>query len=453
MFNFHEVRFPEQVSWGSHGGPRFRTQLFVSMRGFEKRNIDWAQPMMEFNAAMGVQTDVQMAQVLTFFNAREGMANGFRYKNWANYRVNGLASPWSGVIAVGNGVDKRLPMFKLYGEEHTHMYKRLQKIVIGTVVNVRVLVEPQIEGTDFTIDYNSGEIIFNTVVPNEWPVYCDALEFDEAVRFNTDNMQATVDQFNSQSLQNLPLITFRGEFTAGSAFAPSDTASGTDDFYSFTTMILNFDGTEGQTTTVDQSVLALPVTFTGSASLSRLDFRHGLSSLTCGTGGVHVTGGSMRLGFRPFTLEVFAKKPTTGADIQPIIAQWDETGAQRGWTLRYNSVLQRLQFVISNDGTTEKIVLQYPWDPVDPTAFEYIVVERMLNGWFNLRIAGTLLQTARDITEVNASTAVVNIGRYVDVPVNHGSFQGLIDSVRMTVGRARFDDFEDVTEPSLYPVA
>jgi len=381
------------------------------------------------------------------------MANGFRYKNWANYRVNGLVGPGSGVIAVGNGVDKRLPLFKLYGVEHTRMYKRLQKIVLGTVTNVRVLGDPQIEKTDFTIDYNSGEIIFNTPVPNEWPVYCDTLEFDEAVRFNTDNMEATVDQFNSQSLQNLPLITFRGGFTEGSAFAPDDTASGSDDFYQFTTMILNFEGTDGQTTTIDQSVLALPVAFTGTAQLSRSDFRHGVSSLLCGNGGVHVTGGSMQLGDRPFTLEVFAKKPISGADMQPLISQWDETGAQRGWTLRYDSVLGRLQFAISNNGTTETVLLQYPWDPVDPNAFEYIVVERMLNGWYNLRIAGDLLQTVRDTSEVFASTAVVNVGRYVDVPVDHGSFQGLIDSVRMIVGRARFDDFEEVTEPSLYPVA
>lgn len=451
MFNFHEVRFPEQVSWGSHGGPRFRTQIFTSMRGYEKRNIDWSQPMMEFNAAMGVKTDIDMANVLTFFNARQGMAHGFRYKNWANYKIDGLSRPW--VIAVGNGTDKRLPMFKLYGQGYARMYKRLQKIVMGTVLNVRVLAEPQIEDTDFTIDYNSGEIIFNTVVPNEWPVYCDALQFDEAVRFNTDNMQATIDQFNSQSLQNLPLITFRGGFTEGSAFAPADTASGTDDFYPFTTMLLNLDGTEGQTTTVDQSVLALPVAFTGTAALTRAGFRHGRSSLSCGNGGVHVTGGSMQLGYRPFTLEVFAKKPTTGANMQPLVSQWDETGAQRGWTLRYDSVLERLQFVISNNGTTEQVVMQYPWDPVDPTAFEYIVVERMLNGWYNLRIAGTLLQTVRDISEVFASTAVVNVGRYVDVPVSHGSFQGLIDSVRMIVGRARYDDFEEVIEPSLYPVA
>ncbi len=453
MFKFHEVRFPEQVSWGSHGGPRFRTQIFMSMQGFEKRNIDWSQPMMEFNVSMGIQTDVQMAQVLTFFNARQGMANGFRYKNWGNYRVQGATGPGSGIIAVGNGVDKRLPLFKKYGLEQTLMYKRLHKIVLGTVVNVSILGDPQIEKTDFTIDYNSGEIIFNTPVANGSPVYCDALEFDEAVRFNTDNMQATVDQFNSQSLQSLPLITFRGGFTEGSAFAPLDTASGTDSFYDFTTMILNLDGTDGQTTTIDESVLALPVSFTGTAHLDRSDFRHGVSSLLCENGGVNVTGTSMLLGLRPFTLEVFAKKPTTGADTQPLISQWDETGAQRGWTLRYDSVLERLQFAISVNGTTEKLILQYPWDPVDPNAFDYIVVERMLNGWFNLRIAGTLVQTVRDISSIFSSTAVVNVGRYVDVPVNHGSFQGLIDSVRMTVGRARFDDFEEVTEPSLYPVA
>ncbi len=447
MLLFHDVRFPEDVSWGSRGGPQFKTNIFESLQGFEKRNIEWGQPQMKFNAAFGIRTDIQMERVLTFFNARQGMAHGFRYKNWSNYQIT------NGVIAVTDGTNTRFGIYKTYGSEWSRMYKRLYKIVVGSVTNVQVLGLTLVEGVDFTIDYNAGEIIFVSTFPSGSVVTASTLEFDEPVRFDFDNIQVMLDAFNSNSLAQLPLIGFRGNFTAGTAFAPGGTPSGTDVFYGFTTLLLSFDDADGATTTTDFSAQAQPVSFTGTAAISRSDFTHGLGSLLPGTGGVNVPGAPLQLVDKPMTIEVFARKPQTGADMQPIVSQWDETNGQRGWTLRYNKVTEHIQFAVSGGGNDETLLMSYPWDPIDQTHFDYITVDRLPNGWYILRIEGEIVQTSRDLLTIHPSTAVASVGVYADTPAGVGAFQENIDAVRVTTGRVRHNNFDEITIPLPYNVA
>jgi uncharacterized protein (TIGR02217 family) len=447
MLLFHDVRFPEDVSWGSRGGPQFKTNIFESLQGYEKRNIEWGQPHMKFNAAFGIRTDVQMETVLAFFNARQGMAHGFRYKNWSNYQVT------NGVVAVTDGTNTRFGLYKTYGTEWSRMYKRLYKIVVGTVTNVQVLGIPLTEGVDFTIDYNSGEIIFVTTYPSGSIVTAATLEFDEPVRFDFDNMQVVLDAWNSNSLAQLPLVGFRGDFTAGTSFAPGGTPAGTDPFYGFTTLLLAFDDADGATSTTDFSAQAQSVTFTGTAAISRSAFTHGLGSLLPGTGGVNVPGAPAQLGDKPMTIEVFARKPLTGENMQPMVSQWDETNDQRGWTLRYNKTTERIEFALSGGGNVETLLLSYPWDPIDQTHFDYITIDRLPNGWYVMRIEGIVVQTARDLTTVHPSTAVVSVGVYADSPLFTGPFQENIDAVRVTTGRVRHDNFIDIDVPLPYDVA
>jgi uncharacterized protein (TIGR02217 family) len=448
MFLFHDIRFPENVSWGARGGPAFKTQIFESLQGYEKRNIEWAQPQMRFNVAYGIRTDIDMEIVLRFFTARQGMAHGFRYKNWSNYKVAPGAT-----IAVADGVSTRLNIYKVYGPATNLMYKRLFKIVVGTVTGVKVNAVPVVEGVDFTIDYNSGEMIFTTVHASGFAVTVDTLEFDEPVRFDMDNIQSISDAWNSNSLSQVPLIGFRGVFTSGTAFSPGGTPSGTDSFFPFTTMLFGFDDTDGAVTTTDFSTLGQTVTFNGDAAITRSEFKYGLGSLSVGTGNITVPGAAMQLGKKPMTIELFARKPLTGANMQPMVSQWNETTDERGWTLRYNKVTEHIQFAISPDGVNEIILTSYPWDTVDPSFYNYITLDRLLNGWYVFRIDGEVFQTFRNQVPIFDSAAVVSVGGYEDTPAGVGSFQELIDSVRMTTGRVRHDTFEAITTPLPYAVA
>lgn len=449
MIGFHNVRFPEDVSWGSSGGPRFKTQVFESFRGFEKRNVDWAQPIMSFDAQYGIKTDVQMLRVLEFFNARQGRAYGFRYKNWSNYRI------LNGPIATGDGYSTRLPMWKFYGFQGARMYKRLRKIVKGSVLNVGVgSVGGLTEGVDYNIDYETAEIALNYAPGYGIPVYAEVLEFDEPVRFETDSLQAIIDGFNNQSLSQLPLLGVKAGFESGSVFAPNDDADGLDDFFNNTRLILNFDDIADPATTEDQSELALPVVLNNDAALSTENFQNGMGSLDLGnTGYASVTGDPFNVRGLPFSIEMFLQQPLSGAAVQPIIGKWNEVGNEKCWTLRYLTATKQLQFVITEDGNTENILLNFPWTTAQEGVYDYITIDRLSSGWYVLRINGIVQQSAKFEGLVYDTTSVgLNVGSYPTLAGGQATYQGSMDAVRLTVGRTRHNDFSTIDVPAPYPV-
>ncbi len=448
MIGFHNTRFPEDVSWGSSGGPHFKTQIFESFRGFEKRNVDWAQPIMKFNVAYGVKTDVQTLSVLNFFNARQGRAYGFRYKNWGNYRIQSAA------IATGDGLSTRLPMWKFYGFQGARMYKRLRKIVVGSVTNVGVgAVGGMVEGVDYNIDYDAGEIALNFAPGYGIPVYAETLEFDEPVRFEDDSMQAIIDGFNNQSLTDLGLIGVKSGFTSGSIFAPNEDADGSDTFFDSVRAILNFDDIANTATTIDQSELAIPVVMNGDAALSTTSFKHGMGGLNPGsTGYLSMTGDPFNIRGLPFTIEAFLQQPLAGAAVQPILGKWNEVGGNKCWTLRFVQATRQLQFVITEDGSTENIILNYPWTTAQEGVFDYITIDRLSSGWYVLRINGQVQQSVKFSPLVFDTNVQMHVASYATITGGQGTYQGLMDSVRVTIGRNRNSGFDTIEIPAPYPV-
>lgn len=52
---FIETRFPDDISYGSGGGPEYLTDIVITESGHEKRNIGWAAPRGRYNVAHGVK--------------------------------------------------------------------------------------------------------------------------------------------------------------------------------------------------------------------------------------------------------------------------------------------------------------------------------------------------------------------------------------------------------------
>jgi len=449
MIGFHEVRFPEDVSWGSRGGPEFKTQVFTSHRGYEKRNIDWSQPMMSFDASYGIKTDAQIIEVLSFFNARQGRLYGFRYKNWSNYQI------LSGPITTGDGVSRRLAIYKFYGFPGNQFYKRLRKIVRGSVTGVSIGDTPLTEGVDFRIDYDSGEIALNTPAGYGVPVFAQTLEFDEPVHFEDDSMQNVIEQWNNNSLSSLDLMGIRGEYTTGTVFSPDLVEKGkVDPLYPQTSLLLNFDGTD-TTTTKDYSRLNNTVTFNGTAGVTSSTYRDGSGAFIAGSSGYASIPSEpflLPLIRSFFTLELYAQRPTTGETYQPMVAVWVEVTNDRAWMLRYNSGTKRIEYLASTNGTTERVILSYPWDTT-PGFFDHISVDRLSGGWYILRINGKVKRVSQDVLGINSSTDTpLTIGGMSLYDAGEGPFQSAIDSVRITMGASRYDTFSDNDIPAPFGV-
>lgn len=141
--SFHEIRFPEHISYGSSGGPKFKTTIFTSDSGHEQRNIDWSLAKAEYNVAHGIKSRQEMDELRSFFYARNGQAYGFRYKDWADFVAANQ------VIGIGNGSQRIFQMIKTYVSGPNSYGRPLTKLVSGTLGNVTVDGSPVTATTDF----------------------------------------------------------------------------------------------------------------------------------------------------------------------------------------------------------------------------------------------------------------------------------------------------------------
>ena len=115
--NFHDVRFPPSLSFGSLGGPQRRTDVVTLANGFEERNSPWAHSRRRYDAGLGLRSLDDIEKLLAFYEARRGQLYGFRWKDWADYRSckpSGKILPTDQVIARGDGATRAFQLVKVY---------------------------------------------------------------------------------------------------------------------------------------------------------------------------------------------------------------------------------------------------------------------------------------------------------------------------------------------------
>lgn len=215
MAAFHEVLFMPSISYGSSGGPKFKTTIFTADSGFEQRNIDWANQRAEYDASHGIKSQSDMDLLTAFFYARRGRAYGFRYKDWNDYRITNQT------IGSGDGTTTTFQIVKTYISAQTESgetdsYTRtLTKINWGTIAGVTVggVVVTQTPdpttGQAWSVDNNTGLITFVNAPALNAAIIIGAGEFHVPVRFDTDHLDVSQDFWETSSWPNIALVEVR----------------------------------------------------------------------------------------------------------------------------------------------------------------------------------------------------------------------------------------------------
>lgn len=208
--NFHEVRFPANLSFGSVGGPERRTEVVTLANGFEERNTPWAHSRRRYDAGLGMRSLDDIETLIAFFEARQGQMFGFRWKDWSDFktsRATGNVSFDDQVIATGDGQTTRFQLSKTY-RSGAYTYQRpITKPVPGTV-RVGIEQDELKEAVDYTLDPNTGEVIFGHPPAEQLPIVA-GFEFDVPVRFDTDRIQTSVASFQAGDVPNVPVVEVR----------------------------------------------------------------------------------------------------------------------------------------------------------------------------------------------------------------------------------------------------
>jgi uncharacterized protein (TIGR02217 family) len=208
--NFHEVRFPASLSFGSVGGPERRTDIVTLANGFEERNTPWAHSRRRYDAGLGVRSLDDIETMISFFEARQGQMFGFRWKDWSDYKSGSATADvdhGDQVIARGDGERTEFQLVKTYSSGGVSYVRPITKPVLGTV-RLGLDQDAMREGVDYEVDLARGVVTFVAPPPEQVEITA-GFEFDVPVRFDTDKIQTSVASFQAGDVPNVPVVEVR----------------------------------------------------------------------------------------------------------------------------------------------------------------------------------------------------------------------------------------------------
>ena len=207
---FHEIRFPASLSFGSLGGPERRTEIVTLANGYEERNSPWAHSRRRYDAGMGLRSLDDVGLLIAFFEARHGQLNGFRWKDWADFKSGASSDAVTGtdqLLGIGDEARDSFQLVKHYASGEQSYTRPIEKPVNGSV-RVTVGGDAKQDGIDYQVDTTSGVVTF-AHPPDVGAEVRAGFEFDVPVRFDTDRIQTSVASFKAGDVPSVPVVEIR----------------------------------------------------------------------------------------------------------------------------------------------------------------------------------------------------------------------------------------------------
>lgn len=138
MTAFDEIQFPTTISAGASGGPAFKTDIVTVNDGFERRNQNWSQGRIHYDASYGVRSLADAATIIKFFRARQGMVRGFRFRDPLDYTsaADGISnySAIDQLVGIGNSSQTQFQLVKNYTSGGITQSRNIKKPVSGKIL-------------------------------------------------------------------------------------------------------------------------------------------------------------------------------------------------------------------------------------------------------------------------------------------------------------------------------
>lgn len=202
-FQFMEERFPDCISFSSSGGPGFKTNVVEFDSGIVGTDAEWDRLRANYSVNFEVATPAEIQLVESFFYIAKGRAIGFRFKDWSDYQIVQQN------IGLGDGTTKDFPLFKRYQSGLQYYDRTITKprkvSADGTDAILTVDDVIQTLGGDYYINESLGTISLEVTPTAGQIIRVVYMEYDVPVRFDTDELDITFDDFRQLSLE-VPLI-------------------------------------------------------------------------------------------------------------------------------------------------------------------------------------------------------------------------------------------------------
>lgn len=207
---FIDERFPIEISWGSTGGPGYRTRIIETGSGYEFTNQNWSASKHKYNAATGIRNASDLDDLIAFFHIAAGRANSFRYKDWGDYKTctanAEVAEDDTIIVASATGGETDIQLTKAYVVGALSVARDIILPVDGTVL-LSLNSISLVEDTDYTIDYDTGIITMDAAL-EAGDLLEGGFEFDVLCRFDTDELSINLESYQVSST-NVPIVETR----------------------------------------------------------------------------------------------------------------------------------------------------------------------------------------------------------------------------------------------------
>ncbi len=207
---FHEIQFPTNISYGSSGGPKRKTEIVTLVSGHEERNTPWSQSRRTYTVNYGLKDLDDLHAVIEFFEARMGQLHGFRYKDFSDFKscaplqqVSATDQP----LGTGDAQATTFQLRKVYSSGPSNVVRDIKKPVEDTVV-IAVDGTPLAQNSIAAINYASGIVQLVSAPPTGAVITC-GFEFDVPVRFENDTLSVNTSHFEHGSIPDINLIEVR----------------------------------------------------------------------------------------------------------------------------------------------------------------------------------------------------------------------------------------------------
>ena len=190
------VRLPVDIERGASGGPEYRTTVIELDSGHERRNQGWELPRGRWLVGYGIADREEYERIIRFFRARRGRLNAFLFRDWSDYQAEDQ------------------PVEAVPGE--ASMFQLARRYSDGTFAVNREIKYPvsdeltiEVSGSEATTGWTlsaGGILTFSTdPLPTAGDITWSG-EWDVPVRFDTDHLEVTLENFIAGSVPNIPIV-------------------------------------------------------------------------------------------------------------------------------------------------------------------------------------------------------------------------------------------------------
>lgn len=185
--------FPECISFGSAGGPEYNTSVIVLGSGHEKRNQNWELPRHVFDVAFGVKRQSDLEDLIDFFHAVKGSANGFRFKNFLDSNSNHTDDTpafTDQTIGTGDASQTQFQIIKTFTQGAQSQSINILKPRAGVTIGFNGV--QQLSG--FTVDTTTGIVTFSSA-PGGGVTITAGYTYDLPCRFESDRLSVSISSY------------------------------------------------------------------------------------------------------------------------------------------------------------------------------------------------------------------------------------------------------------------